>query len=571
MRNKSLYILMLLMMIASLDASAQRKRGRKPAAKKKTSAKATAKKSPLQRNTNAGDTALKGATIEIIQAYKPQIKTSNKPELEVNLPPVDTTVPPFTYEVPQQTLSYNYTSFPLRPLALGTDSATIPYYNYVKVGGGNLSTLMLDAGIGSLRGDDYETQFHVSHLSQSGNLDNQKVSLTGFEGDGTLHRNGNAWHGSAAVFQNQYNYYGSDNPAYKYPGDSVKQAFTGVKLGVDMKNEMPGFKGLDYNPLFTFSLYSDRHDASERSINLGLPVSYTIDTNLQLSFGIHATLTQFENALQSQANNILQFTPSISYRKNNFKGAAGLYPTIGKGGSFYMLPDIKARFMIPGSQYSFKAGWQSKLRQNTYEELSTRNPYMFNTYTVLQTQTNEVYAGIEGNIGTHISFSGKASWWQYNDLPLFVNDTFTDNKQFSIAYDTKVNALSLQAVVRYQVGNTFTLGLSGTWQDFYNKSYSELWHEPGVQLRADAQVKPLEALTITGYFSLMDEIYALDKNATVTKLKAIADLGASSEYQFIPKLSAFLQVNNLLNGRNERWLGYPAFGTNVFGGIRLKF
>jgi hypothetical protein len=570
--------MMVLLLLVSADVYAQKGKRKKALAKKPTKTAVKKKATPakrnsttlLQRNTTAGDTALKGATIEIIQSYKPQIKMAEKPEQGVNLPPVDTTVPSFTYEVPQQTLSYNYTSFPLRPLALGTDSADKAFHNYAKVGGGNLSTLMLDAGIGSLRGKDYETQFHASHLSQKGGLANQKVSLTGIEADGTLHRNGNAWHGGASFLHNQYHYYGYDPAVYTYSENDVKQSFTGIKLGVDMKNEVQKIAGLNYNPSLGVTLYGDRHDAGERTIQLGIPVSYDLDTNVQLSMGINMALTQFEDSIATQSNNIVQFTPSVSYRKGSFKGKAGLYPTLGKSAT-YLLPDIQAEFTIPGSQFGFMAGWQGRLRQNTYEQLSTRNPFMFNNYTIQQTQTHEVYGGIKSNIGNHISFTGKLSWWQYNNLPMYVNDTATDNKQFNILYDGKVNALAIQAAIRYEIGNTFSLGLSGTWQSFTKKTYSKVWHEPGVIMRADAQIKPLENLTIAGYFSFMDEIYALKKSGISTKLNATTDLGVSGEYQLIQRLSVFLQVNNLLNAKNERWLGYPSFGTNVFGGLRLKF
>jgi hypothetical protein len=30
-------------------------------------------------------------------------------------------------------------------------------------------------------------------------------------------------------------------------------------------------------------------------------------------------------------------------------------------------------------------------------------------------------------------------------------------------------------------------------------------------------------------------------------------------------------VTNLLNNKNQRWLGYDSYGINVYGGLRLKF
>ncbi|RYE25270.1 MAG: TonB-dependent receptor [Sphingobacteriales bacterium] len=580
MRIRSLYILLVVLLCTSVDATAQRKKAKQPPARQKKTAVAKKKASPAaakaKQKPNAKetiivrDTVIKGATIEIIQSYKPEIRSTPKPELTANLPPVDTSVPAMNYVVPQQTLSYNYTSFPLRPLALGTDSINTPFANYVKIGGGNLSTLLLDAGIGSLRGDGYESNIQLRHLSQSGDITNQKSSLTNLDADGTLHSNGNAWHAALGVLRNQYNYYGYDHSIYDPVRDSVKQAFTGVSLQLDMKNELQMIDGLDYHPTVGLQLYGDRFDASERSVNFSVPVTYTIDTNLQVALGINGNFTQFVNASVSQGNNVFQLAPALLFRQNGLQAHIGINPTLGKGNS-YLLPDITASYNVPNSQFAIHAGWQANLRQNTYQSLSTLNPYMLNAYTLSQTRADEVYVGLQTNVGQHLTINGRVSWWQYNYLPLFVNDTLTDSKQFNVLYDSKVNAISVQAAARYQVANTFALGLAGTWFNFYSHTFDEVWHEPAIKLKADLMVKPTPALTITAYLSVMDQIYALTQSGQADKLNAIVDLGAGAEYQLIPRLSLFLQVNNLLNSKNERWLGYQAYGLNVFGGLRFKF
>src|SRR5579872_3014402 len=136
---------------------------------------------------HAQDTILKGSTIEVLQSYKPQIKQAPKPEWIPQLPPADTAHPTFTYDVPQQTLYYTYSSLPLRPLALGREIPRLPFANYIKLGAGNLSTLYLDAGIGSISGAHYETGIHVHYLSQMGDIKNQQSSSAGLEAEWLQH------------------------------------------------------------------------------------------------------------------------------------------------------------------------------------------------------------------------------------------------------------------------------------------------------------------------------------------------------------------------------------------------
>jgi outer membrane receptor protein involved in Fe transport len=48
-------------------------------------------------------------------------------------------------------------------------------------------------------------------------------------------------------------------------------------------------------------------------------------------------------------------------------------------------------------------------------------------------------------------------------------------------------------------------------------------------------------------------------------------VGGNAEYQIVPRLSVFVQLNNLLNNKYQRWQYYEAYGLNIYGGLRLKF
>lgn len=533
--------------LSSVPAAAQRKQRTRPAA--------------------AQDTVIKGATIEIIQSYKPEVTRAPRPEPMATLPPVDTNVPAMQYTVPQQTLFFSYGSLPIRPLALDIHHADNQFANYVKVGGGNLSTLYLDAGIASLKGENYETAISVNHLSQKGSIANQKVSLTGADATGTLHTNGHAIGAKLGVHHDRYHYFGYDHSQYTYGAPAVRQAFTTIDAGTDLQSDSAEYKKLKYHPSINYYSFSESKTGNaENAVNISVPVTYSIDSNFEVFAAVNANIAGYAG----QGNNIFQLAPGLRFSKDIFAGHISLAPTIGKGKT-YFLPDAEVRFTLPQTQFMFNAGIQGKLVQNTFRQLASQNPYMFTTYNQLQTQTTEVFAGIKSNIGSHITFSGRASWWQYNNLPLFINDTAGDMKNFTLLHDSKVNAFSLQAGIRYQVAHIFAIGFSGQWLNFIKKSNAEVWHTPGVRFTGDVAVQPIKKLTITGYVSFIDQIYALESGNRSIKLNPGLDIGAGAEYEIIKRLNLFLQANNLLNSKYQLWYGYEAFGLNVFGGVRLKF
>ncbi len=521
------------------------------------------------RAQHANDTVLKGSTIEVIQAYKPEVKQAPKPEWIPQLPPADTTHPTLNLEVPQQTLYYSYSSQPLRPLALGKDAVIPPYESYVKAGYGNLSTIFLDAGTDALSGKDYETDIHLHHISQKGTIQNEQSLLSGLEADGNYHAENNEWHAGIQAERNQYYYYGYNHNLYDFPSNDVKQVFTTVRATVDMKNNTDSSDRLLYHPSITGSLYDAKLNTSESSVGLNIPVTYKLDSSLDLVANLNGVLTDYKTNTWSSYNNFAQLAPGLALHHGPMSGHALVGLALGSDGRGYILPDILAAFTLPDTKYVVTAGWQSSLRRNTYEELTTENPYLVNLFNVTQTRKDEVFLGLSGVVGDHFIFAARGSWWQLTHLATFLNDT-GDQKQFYVAYDN-VNALSLHVAVRYTDANIWSVGATADYYDYYNGTQKYVWQEPNVKLKGDITVKPSAKFVVTAYIAVLNGIHARDTLGNTVTLKPIADIGCNAEYQIIPRLSAFAQVNNLLDDKYQRWLGYQAYGLNVYGGLRLKF
>jgi len=525
-----------------------------------------------QQAAPVNDTTLKGSTIEIIQSYKPEVKQAPKPVWVPQLPPADSTHPVFTYDVPQQTLYYTYTSQPLRPLALTGDSSRGPFQNYIKAGAGNFSTLFLDAGIGGISGQNYETAIHLHHISQQGDIQYQQSALSGIEAEGVLQQKNTEWHALAEGERNQYNYYGYNHDLYNYPSDSVKQIYTTARVCVDMKNKDDSVNSMSYHPAINGSLYNARFNTYETTFGLVAPVTFKLDTNLYLPLAISGVFTNYNTTGISATNNIVALTGGLDLRQGEgFGGHALVSLALGKGGSFNILPDLLGVYTLPGSRLALGLGWQATLCQNTYEQLTNENPYLDPVYSPQQTRKDEVFGNMLLGMGNHLSFSGKVSWWDYNGLPTFLNDA-GDQRQFYIEY-INAQAISLQAAFRYKVANIWSVGATGDFYNYYGNTSAKVyvWGEPDMKIKGDFSVVPLPKLTITAYLAWLSGIWEKDANQNPVKLDAVTDLGGNAEYQIISRLSAFVQLDNLLNEKYQRWLGYQSYGLNIYGGLRLKF
>ena len=526
-----------------------------------------------QRNA---DTALKGSTIEVIQSYKPQVRKAPKPEWLPQLPPADTSRPVLTYDVPQQTLYYSYTSGQLRPLALGRDSMLIPFPNYIKAGGGNLSTLYLDAGIGSIRGRNYDGSLHMHHISQKGSIDKQQTALSGFEAEGMIRAGKIDWTGKAEVERNQYFFYGTDPLLIPVPANTdQKQNFLLARLSASAVNRSMLSGKIQYYPTINVTSYSGRFNASDIGTNISSPFYYKLDSTITLKATAAISLSQMKFVDQKIGSNIASLTPGIVLTSKLYGEAmAGI--ALGKGGKLYILPQVIANYDIPQTNLRLTGGWHAVLRQNTYEQLTTENPYLYTNYTQIfpgtglrQTRSDEVFASVSASQGSHLTYTATVSWWNFTNLVTYLGQ-YTNPLMFSVIYDD-VSAVSLRAGARYTQSSKWSAGISGEFYNYYQGTQKYAWHQPAVSVRGDFSIKPTKDLSVSVYTIIMGGIYSIDHSGKAMMLKPIADIGCYGEYNILTRLSVFLQGSNLMNNKYERWKGYQSYGLNVYGGLRLKF
>lgn len=524
----------------------------------------------------AADTVMKGSTIEVIQSYKPQVRKAPKPEWLPQLPPADTTRPVLNYDVPQQTLYYSYTSGQLRPLALGRDTMLIPFPNYVKIGGGNLSTLYLDAGIGSIRGRNYDGAVHLHHLSQKGSIANQQSSLSGLEAEGKLLAGNNEWKGKAEIERNQYYFYGTDPSLLPIPANTdQKQAFVLARLSATMTPTTTADDKFTYQPAVSIGSYSGRFNASEFTANISSKFYYRLDSTITLKTDAGLSLAQMNFSDNKPSSNIILVAPGIILNAK-VRAEAQLGLAVGRAGNTYLLPRIVASYPIAATQLILSGGWHAGLRQNTYEQLTTENPYIYTNYTQIfpgtglrQTRSDEIFVSVNASEGDHLTYTATVSWWNFKNLVTYLGQ-YTNPLMFSVIYND-VSAISLRAGARYTQSSKWSAGISGEFYNYYQGSQKYVWHQPTVSVRADFSIKPIKDLWISAYANIMGGIYTVNSSGEAVMLTPIADIGCYGEYNMISRLSVFLQTSNLMNSHYERWRGYQSYGLNVYGGLRLKF
>ncbi len=558
MAKRTACILILLLSLSAINTSAQR---RKPA---------PAKPQP-QIHATRSDTTIKGTTLEVYQVYQPELKPVVKPELTPSLPPAAKAPTPQQYEVPQQTLFYSYRSMPLRPLALGKDTGHLPPQNYALLAGGNFSTILAEAGLGNLHGDDWHASAYGRYITQEGSLQNQIYRSFKLAGTGTLNTETHLLEACLDINRNIFGRYGYDHDIVHYTLDDVRMKYSAAALTLGARNVQPGPWGIDYHPQLRLGAF-DATQGHETTADIYLPATKHLDTSLSLQFAINARLAWTTLGDITESNNVLQFAPAFDFHKDHFSVHLGLYPTVATNAPVQILPDIHASYHLWEQKLSFTAGWQAQRIQNTLQELTRTNPYILpDSNARAQSLRHEVFATSDLAIGKHMNVWGRIAWQRYDALPLFITNPFSDGKDFIVIYDHNVQAFVWGGGIRYAIGEDFSIGAEGTWYNFYQHEFSKVWGEPAVRLKGDAYWRIIQGLQLTAYVEVLDKIWGRNILGQDVEQRGVFDFGAAGEYSFGSRLSVFLRAENLLGHKNERWLGYPSFGFNLYGGLRFRF
>ncbi len=433
----------------------------------------------LVEHSIAQDT-LKRKTIEITSTFKPVLRDAVKINFNAAPPAVDSSRPSLKYNLPVQNLSFTYVPVPLKPVALdaGADSAW-KYSNYIKAGVGNVHLPFLQSGFSF--GDGKNTYFNVfaKHLSSKGSLPFQKNSQTAARAEATYKTPKNLeWNAAVGFKSDDYFFYGYQPATLVFDKEELRQRFQTFIGKISLRNIEPTTYGLNYNPDFKTSVFSGKNEfrkATESNTVLNLPLQKSIGKTFGIKLGVTADLTSYRPANKTKIqNNLYYFSPSLLLKTPNLYMEAGLIPSWDNG-VFATLPNFMADITTNDKRFTLQLGWIGYYNKGSYERFASINPWIMQPDQLLNTRVQERYAGFKGSVLNHFTYSAKAGFVSYRNMPLFINDS-TDGKTFLTVYSSSLEAIQFHGEIGYTQGETFSAAAKLTWNQYSKiKDQTRAW------------------------------------------------------------------------------------------------
>jgi hypothetical protein len=532
----------------------------------------------LIKDTTGTDTTSSSTEVVITSSFKPSLRNAAKINFTAATPVLDTSKLQLTYTIPSQNLFFSYQPLPIKPLALAADSGFIwEQHDYLKAGYGNYSSPYLEGGASFGDGVNTMVTAHGKYESAKGNLPLQQYGKAGIDLIGIFITKSNQEITSKLYWDNNSVYrYGYQPDTLKVAKDTLHQKFNTIGAELGLQNKKTTAYGITYHPQIKFNIFNNTSASKETNLLIKAPINKSFGRLFSLDLGLNADITHYStNQFYDTAavnNNLYNFNTSLKFTTPNLKANLGLIPSWDNG-QFSLLPNFTAEGKLADKRLVVEGGWIGYYQKNTYKSLAGFNPYIISPSTLFNTKTTEEYIGLKGGIDKHLTVNAKLSFLKMDNVALFANDTSTGKSQdFIILNEPSLLALRLQGEISYAIQENLSILAGVTYTQFTklsvnNKAYGLL----PLEINGTLRWKVLNDLTLKSDVFFFDGSYYRNTKMQASKLNPAFDANLGAEFPVSKKLNAWIQLNNFLDDKYQRWNQYQVLGFQLLAGVVYSF
>lgn len=538
-------------------------------------------------------------SFDIVRDYRPILADAVKIRRSPDMANKREYMPKLNYgNVPDKKLDINTGLSELKIMETPFSRIVDHSSNYVKLGVGNLGTILGEAYFAVEDYEDIRFGGFVKHLNQKGNLEDQKFSRQ-----------------EVGVFGRRIFPMFTVNGLIGYNGFGTR--FYGIPMDVDNNNLNPTREAQRFNDIYfsgeltsnfdpanedalSYSVkadaytYKDKFEGKENSIALSGYLNkrlrtFNIGANVALDFNSIGGVNTPDGNLN---NSLVNANPYIKFKGDNYNITLGanIVSEFGDSSRFNIFPVAEIDFsLVPGYFYIF-GGVKGGVEKGSFRSFTKTNPYLGLTPNIMNTvERMNIYGGIKGNAGATFGYKVKAFYRQIEGLPMFVNNVDRPF-QFDLVYDgdgdKALKHVGIEGEINVRLSELVNLGGRLNIDNYTTVSQEEAWHLPKMRLAANARFNISEKLYIDaealfhGNATAREYTYTTDQTTNVTSpsatysktsIPSFFDLSAGAEYKATKQLGIFVKANNMFNTEYSRYLYYPKLGFNILGGINFSF
>lgn len=547
--------------------------------------------------------------VNIVKPYTPTISDAFKVKETPNLnDSIATTKKKVTYGIFSVPVASTFTPAKAKAETVEKAKPMKLYDSYTTLGFGNYTTILgeLYSNFTISRTDNAGIYF--KHNSSQGDIDGvlleNKFYDTSLEGHYTS-RQKDMSYGINAGFEHQiFHWYGlnelfeTDTTNFFQTIDP-KQTYFSAFVGGNLSLDDSVFEGAKAEIRYL----ADGFQSSEINFTAQPEFLFPLsEFNLKFTGNVDFLSGKFERDYFNTGNAIeysylnTGITPALVYVNDDLTlslGASVVFGLDTKASDldFYIYPQINASYRLVDELLIAYGGADGGLRQNTYYDFKSENPFVSPTLFVAPTsEAYNVFAGLKGKLSNSVGYNVRASYGLEENKALFVINPYKGRlpdlegyehgNSFGVLYDD-VNTLDIFGELKVEVSEKFSLGVSANIYSYSTTDQSEAWNLPELKASIFSNFNITEKIfggaSVFYVGERMDFFTATQIGITTEPInEAVAldgyvDANIHLGYRVSDRLSIFAKGSNLLSDNYEKWLFTPVQGIQGLLGATYKF
>ncbi len=509
-----------------------------------------------------------GDTNTIYKEFRAKLGEFKKLEARPTLPEIEDKTKDLQYTSAEHILNQEYPAPTVKPLAIPPDKEQKPYRFYTKLGFGTPIQPLAEVSFNHSEINKFNFGIKYRHHSGIANKINENQRFAKHQGllHGTYFLEKGMAIGAHAQYDlNRVHYYGYDNEDTTFAAEDIRQRFSKFSYGAKIYNAKPNKARLSYNAALNFYHLNDIVGSKELGMGATFGLEKVFSEKQLFDFKLALDYVNFNDTAAQQL-----FVPktNVSYTISHgiFRAKLGVFMGSDRA-KFKILPDVDLSIALFNKKLSIFAGWTGDIRTNSFDRLSTYNPWLMSTLQINNSAYQERYGGIRARF-RKFNFEVKAAHRPSNVTPLFVNEA-PEYTRFRVIYDS-LSIFTISGIFSYEITKGLELTTTAAYHFYTLKNQPYAWHLPNLEGNASLTYS-IDKFKAKAEFFTQAGVNYYDEVGDLQILNALYDLSFSAQYNPFEKFGVFLDVNNVLNNRNQRFYRYPQFGFNILGGIVLKF
>lgn len=514
---------------------------------------------------------------EMTGDWKPNLGNMEKPENSVT--PIDNKVETkeMTYEEKQIKAKTEY-----KPQEVKLPQGPKPPMdelknNLVKLSFGRFASPYVKVWLSTGRNLNGRAGLDFSHASSSKGYEDYAEWRDDILGAyGQYYTGDNTFKGSIRFKNSNYFYFADTAVVADFPNkkDSIRNTFT--KLQVDgsiVRNYNPD--AVNYDIGLQFQGYFDRWDDKDLHISLLPKLRWKITDmfSANIASGLTFSNSTFDTVQQSRF--FLDFTPTVDFKYEGLtvQGGIKVNSFTDSTSKFKAFPVLRAKYQLVPEKLSVSAGIVGEMTYLKYYDLIDQNRYINRLPDIRPMRdVANIYLGFDGQFAKYFTYSLRGYTKKVKDQLVYFNPEGA--AYFQMLYDSNFTQSGAEVSLIFNKNDKIRAGIKGDFRHFRTSNLTANFNMPGTK------VDIWGSYNFANKVWVATEIYVFgprtmsvtsDSLATPIKQGVVADVNLSAEYRFSKRLSVFLELNNLLDNRWQRWYNYRERPFDIKGGVTFSF